>query len=255
MSDSLREKVGRAVDLSGQRFGKLLCLGRVGSKHGQPLWRFRCDCGKEVDRVRGHMKADGPHSCGCINGSWLKGRTSAALKHGQTNTKLYVVWQGIKARCNNPNCPNYPNYGGRGIKLCPEWETDFAAFSTWAHANGYVPGLDTDRIDNDGPYSPDNCRFVERAKNMENRRVSCNVEFGGRTMPLITVLRLIDMPRTTYDLRKKWGWNDAEALGLVDPPEKRPGRKRLLERTLRAQAIERAIAMGKAADDFNERHA
>jgi hypothetical protein len=87
------------------------------------------------------------------------------------NTRLYKVWCGMKQRCNNPNCEHYHRYGGRGIKICPEWNDKhgFAEFAKWALTHGYKSNLQIDRINNNGNYEPSNCRFVTALENMHNR--------------------------------------------------------------------------------------
>lgn len=157
---------------TGQRYDMLVVEERVGTKHGRTLWRFRCDCGNTVERIPAFLGRHNRHSCGCLRSELMRGRPSAKRSHGMTETKLYVIWCSIKQRCYNPKATAYKNYGGRGIVMCDEWREDFAAFATWATANGRQQGLDIDRRDNDGPYSPDNCRFVTRAENMANRRCS-----------------------------------------------------------------------------------
>ena len=84
-------------------------------------------------------------------------------KHGHTRERLYRVWTQMRYRCLTPTCPDYHHYGGRGIGICPEWGS-YPAFRQWALANGYEPGLQIDRRDNDQGYSPDNCRWVTSEK-------------------------------------------------------------------------------------------
>ena len=120
------------------------------------LGEFLCLlCEKIV--VRTISKGNASMSCGCLR------------KHGFANTPLQRVWIQMRYRCGNPKAPNYPNYGGRGIAVCEEWRK-FRAFHEWAVANGYRKGLPIDRRDNNGPYSPDNCRFISTAENTQNSR-------------------------------------------------------------------------------------
>ena len=99
-----------------------------------------------------------------------KGKNSYLYKHGLSKDPLYSRWKTMKQRCYNPKCKSYKNYGGRGIQVCQEWKNDFLAFYNWAINNGYQKELEIDRKDNDGNYTPENCRFVTRSKNNKNRR-------------------------------------------------------------------------------------
>lgn len=91
------------------------------------------------------------------------------VKHGQSGSRLYVVWSDMKGRCSNPNGIAWPYYGGRGIKVCDEWNESFETFRDWANANGYAEGLELDRIDNNGDYCPSNCRWATRVQQMRNQ--------------------------------------------------------------------------------------
>ena len=98
-------------------------------------------------------------------------------KHGQSYTKLYIVWKGIRQRCNNSNRTDYQYYGGRDITICPEWTNDYTKFRDWALSNGYQEGLEIDREDTDGNYEPNNCRFITKTENLKNqRRIKINLE-------------------------------------------------------------------------------
>ena len=90
--------------------------------------------------------------------------------HGASSTRLYRIWHGMKQRCNNPKVRVYKYYGGRGIKVCEEWEHSFTAFKEWAAAHGYADNLEIDRKDNDKGYSPNNCRWISKKDNLRNRR-------------------------------------------------------------------------------------
>lgn len=102
-------------------------------------------------------------------------------KHGLYYSPLYGVWEKMKSRCYNPNHINYGDYGARGIRICAEWENDFKAFHDWAQANGYASGLFLDRKDNNGDYSPENCRWVTRKENNNNKRNNIMLTAFGRT--------------------------------------------------------------------------
>lgn len=98
----------------------------------------------------------------------------------QEYKKIYWAWKAIKQRCNNPKCKAYSNYGGRGIKVCDEWE-NFSSFLEWALANGYAAGLEIDRVDPNGNYSPNNCRWITCKENINNRRKTIFLTVNGVT--------------------------------------------------------------------------
>lgn len=120
-------------------------------------------------------------SCGCLQKEKL---SQASKTHGQTNSRLYRIYNGMKNRCYNKKQPNYSNYGGRGITICDEWLRSFAVFQSWALANGYSDDLSIDRIDNDKRYSPENCRWATRTEQNENTRNNHLVTINGKTQSL-----------------------------------------------------------------------
>ena len=156
--------MGKFIDLTGQRFGKLVVKERApNNRFGGARWLCQCDCGKQSVVTAGELKRGHAKSCGCV-----------AIKHGDARvsqkTKLYYVWSGIKQRCENPSNKNHDDYGGRGIKMCPEWLENYSCFREWAYQSGYSEGLEIDRIDNDKGYFPENCHWVERKNNVRNTR-------------------------------------------------------------------------------------
>lgn len=118
----------------------------------------------------------------------------------EQNKELYNCWEAIRQRCNNKNSKAYHNYGGRGISYCNEWEK-FEPFCRWALSNGWRKGLDIDRIDNDGDYTPDNCRWITRRENINNRRMTVYLTVNGETKPSTV---WADEIGASYSTLKKW---------------------------------------------------
>lgn len=138
-------------DITGQRFGRLVAIERVGSNtKGKALWRFACDCGNTHIAAGVDVRCSGTHCCGCLIG----GRT-----HGLKGTRIYRIWSSMRARCGHI-CKGVPNYAGRGIRVCDEWQK-LEAFNAWAQANGYDDTKQIDRINND--------RVVGYSQNFRNR--------------------------------------------------------------------------------------
>lgn len=171
--------MGKFVDITGKRYGRLTVVRRIDKKGNGAYWECLCDCGNTTiltTRVlnNGHTK-----SCGCYRRSGERETT-----HGMSKTRIYREWLAIKRRCYNKNSAYYEIYGGRGIAVCDEWKSSFEAFYAWAMAKGYRDDLTIDRIDNNGDYSPLNCRWATTAEQSLNKSSNRLVTFNGETKPV-----------------------------------------------------------------------
>lgn len=160
------------LHLEGERYGKLVVVEEaepIYSKTGKMIrrWKCKCDCGNITIVRHGDLRNGSTVSRGCYNYE----KESAVKTHGYSRTKLGNVFEGMKQRCNNPKNKNYEKYGGRGIKICTEWLNDPKKFFDWAIKNGYKEGLSIDRIDVNGNYEPDNCRWADNETQCLNQRL------------------------------------------------------------------------------------
>lgn len=141
--------------------------------------------------------------------------------HGYTQKdRLYRIWVAMRQRCSKPYRSNYAAYGGRGIKVCQEWDTSFTAFKAWADSSGYAEHLSIDRKDPDGDYTPDNCRWATAQEQATNQRTSCYVEVDGVTLTVAEWARLKGFHLTTLYRRYRKGIRGREFLApsIPKPP-------------------------------------
>lgn len=173
----------------GKKFGKLTVIKRLPKEENQRQYKFlcRCECGEYHTSTLGHLK-DGHVSC-------CKKCNRVFEKH-EHHRVLYKRWHDMISRCEKENTKSYHNYGGRGIKVCEEWRTNYMSFREWSLDNGFEKGLELDRIDVNGDYKPENCRWITHKENANNKRNTIRIE----GIPLVEI-------SNTYNLDYKMLWS------------------------------------------------
>lgn len=194
----------QGVDLTGKRFGNLVVVEKVKTGYSKYKWRCACDCGNEHLVKTYHLTNGDVLSCGCKHFKY---------GHGQSNTRLYHIWCTMKARCNRKSSAKYNRYGGRGIRLCAEWQS-FENFYLWATANGYEHTLSIDRIDNDGDYCPENCRWATVKQQANNTSRTKRITAFGQTHSVSEWSEITGIDAKLIYKRLHNGWSEESALTI-----------------------------------------
>lgn len=191
----------RIKDLTGQKFGRLTVIKKVGSnKYNRTLWLCKCECGNETITNALSLKTGNTKSCGCLQKKHISQLGKASATHGLHNTRIYRIWKNIHQRCYNSNSPAYKYYGARGIKMCEEWNNNFLNFYDWSMQNEYTDSLTIDRIDVNKGYEPSNCRWITQAKQMRNTRTNKFITFNNETHCIAEWAEILKIK--PYDVRK-----------------------------------------------------
>lgn len=202
-------------DIAGKKFNSLTAIkfeyNRQSPSRKTAYWSFRCDCGKIIIRARGDVVRNKIKSCGCKHKEYML----LSKKYNGLSSlecRLYSIWHDIHRRCYNKKRKEYPNYGGRGIKVCDEWKDNLYSFIEWAKNNGYKPDLTIDRIDVNRDYSPDNCRWVDRKIQANNKTNNHYLTYKGKTQSMADWCRELNLNYFLVRSRinnYKWSVEDA----------------------------------------------
>lgn len=190
------------MDYKGKRFGKWTVIGET---EGLSTWYCECECGTRRHVPRYTLLSGASKSCGCSRYTGSNSIGERTRKHGDFGTRLYGIWAAMKRRCYNPNVKFYHDYGGRGITVCDEW-LDYIPFKEWALANGYEEGLTIDRIDVNGNYCPENCRWVTQREQCNNTRKTRIVEYNGKKYTMREIADITGLKIRTIQGRYERGW-------------------------------------------------
>ena len=211
----------RPLDLTGKKFNRLTALKRVeNNKHGQAVWLCKCNCGNEIKVVASELKRGHVKSCGCLNLENCINNLPDNHTHRLSRTPIYRMWFLMRQRCENPKHKSYKDYGGRGIKICDKCLKPDNFFK-WAFENGYAKGLTIDRIDNNGNYCPENCRFVSMHEQSRNKRNNVKIMYKGKEMLLLDVSKLVKIPYRTLLFRYKMGDRNERLFRPIDVSKRR----------------------------------
>lgn len=193
-------------DLTGQRFERWVVLRRAPNRGKAVMWECQCDCGT-VRIVQGtSLKSGASTNCGC-------GRIENHRRtHGLTHHPLYRVWQRMKGCTSSPTHQDYHHYGARGITVCDEWANNFKSFYTWAMEHGWKSGLEIDRVDTNGNYCPENCRFTDRSGQMRNTRRTRMLTYNGKTQSVAAWAEETGIRSGTIYTRLNAGWSVEKTL-------------------------------------------
>lgn len=203
------------LDITGQTYGRLTALARA---DGLPTrWQFSCLCGTQKVLRMSTVRSGAVKSCGCLHLERCRSGLNQT-KHGQSKvgqvSRLHAIWRGMKKRCNPKNNPSATRrYAARGVAVCDEWRDSFPAFKAWADANGYAADLTIDRIDVNGPYSPENCRWATMKAQCRNRTTTRWIEIDGVTKSLAEWREDAGISGPAFYARVKRGWSVEKALG------------------------------------------
>jgi len=155
------------INLIGEKYGRLTVVEFDRLERHKTYWKCVCDCGLTVIATGNNLRSGNTTSCGCYHRELARQRGFENAKHSESHshrTRLYTIWCGMRQRCNNARRDSYSLYGGKGVKVCDSWK-DYLNFKEWAMANGYADNLCIDRINNNGDYCPENCRWITASEN------------------------------------------------------------------------------------------
>ena len=216
----------RFTDISGTKINHLKAIRYVGkSRTGQVYYEWECDCGNRLIAQYSNVSSGSTISCGCVGSSKIIERNT---RHGHSRSHLYKKYYHIRYRCYSTKKDNYADYGGRGIYVCDEWmdpENGFNNFYKWSMENGYQKGLWIDRIDNNGPYAPWNCRWVTQKVQANNTRANHLLTYGKYTY---TISEWADICKLTSDAIIGRLKNDWEIGRILSTPLNQLDKSRLV---------------------------
>lgn len=199
----------RIKNITGQRFGRLVALGYTGSSvpEGKALWLCQCECGSQVVVSGKQLRTNRTRSCGCLH---REATGNMSRSHGMTETRIYSIWCNMRVRCQNTNTPQFKNHGGRGISVCDRWQCFENFYADMGDPPSNIHTID--RIDNDGNYCPDNCRWATPKEQSCNTRANHVVDYDGKSMNISQWAEYLGISGHVIHSRIRRGWTIERSL-------------------------------------------
>ncbi len=202
--------MSKCPDLIGFRSGKLTVIKKLkGNKHKEMEWLCLCDCGNEHISSSNRLTR---HITTCCKSCAMEKISHSNRTHGCEPRRLYGIYTNMKTRCYNSNYVLFSRYGGRGISICDEWLKSYESFRDWAFNNGYSERLTIERVDNDGNYCPENCKWVDRTAQANNRHTNRILTLNGESDTMANWSRRLNIPYHIIQGRLEKNWDDEKAL-------------------------------------------
>ena len=200
------------LELKDQKFGMLTVIKESEKRFAKCrsiLWECKCECGNTAIVSGTNLKTGNTKSCGCITKERI---TNLNYNHGLSRKRVYRILISMKTRCYNKKVNEYKEYGGRGIIVCADWLNDFMNFYNWSMKNGYSDTLSIDRIDNDGNYEPNNCRWATMKEQSNNNRHNRFITYNDETKTMKEWCEKLNLGYNTIRLRIYNGWSTERAF-------------------------------------------
>ena len=212
-----------AKNLTGKRFGRLKVISQAPTENQRTMWNCLCDCGNKKVLPCYVLTRGLVRSCGCLQKDTAR---KLKTKHGGKNTRLYNIWRDMKERCYNPQNPSYIYYGNKNVSICNEWLNDFGKFRCWAKENGYAKNLTIDRIDVDGDYCPENCRWTDMFTQENNRTNNIKIFYNGKEYTLLQLSQIsVVSYKTLHQRLFMYKWDVEKAVTTPSRIKKRNKKK------------------------------
>lgn len=203
--------LSKRIELSGQSFNRWTVISYVHNRQNHSFWLCRCDCGTVKEVSGNYLRSNKSKSCGCYDAELKRARSARNREMNPNRLKLASVHHSMMQRCYDRNHKQFHDYGGRGITVCKEWHA-VSIFRNWANMNGYRPGLELNRINNSLGYFPENCNWVTKKQNANNKRNTRKFPAFGSSFTASEIAEYVGLPYEWVRNRLRRGSLTAEQI-------------------------------------------